>query len=500
MGSEGYELASLIDLDRVQRLCDSLSEAFDVPLAVLDPSGTILIATGWQDICTRYHREHPDTLQACLESDLRINQRLVEGLGQSEHYAYRCSNGLWDVAFPLIVAGEHVANVYTGQFFFDDDDVDRAAFADRARRLGFDESAYLEALDRVPVISQAHLQKTMGFLADFVNMLGEMGLKALQHERKHALLVESEERYRRLFDNSAEGLTVFRVEPGGDGEDGDLVVVDLNPTQARRTRTTREQLLGRRRSECDGSDERLRAYFDVVAGAVAAARPARCEVYLRGQGAYELLSAYPAAKDLWVLSATDVTELREAERALRRKEEGIRHAYEDVLDAVTGGKLILLTDEQLTDELGTPLGHQLAFGAPAELGAARRRIVRAAETCFPGRIRHTDLLSTVGEALDNALKHAGGGAYQVFARDDCLQVAISDDGPGIDFRTLPRATLVPGFSTAASLGMGFTIMLQLCARVLLTTRPGHTVVVLEFVPAPEPALEPAGGRPDAASA
>ena len=201
-----------------------------------------------------------------------------------------------------------------------------------------------------------------------------------------------------------------------------------------------------------------------------------------------------------MLSATDVTELREAERALRRKEEGIRHAYEDVLDAVTGGKLILLTDEQLADDLGTPLGHQLVFGAPSELASARRRLVRAAETCFPGRIRHTDLLSTVGEALDNALKHAGGGTYQAFARDDRLQVAISDDGPGIDFRTLPRATLVPGFSTAASLGMGFTIMLQLCARVLLTTRPGRTVVVLEFVPAPEPALESAGGSAGAAPA
>ena len=497
MGREGYELASLIDLDRVQRLCDGLSAAFDLTLAVLDLSGNVLIATGWQDICTRYHRENPETLQGCLESDLRINRRLVEGLDKSEHYAYRCSNGLWDVAFPLVVAGEHVANVYTGQFFFEDDDVDREAFAERARRLGFDEAAYLKALDRVPVISHVRLQKTIGFVADFVNMLGEMGLKALQHERKHALLDESEQRYRQLFDNAAEGLLVFRVEDGGQGEAGDLVLVDINPMQARRTRTSRERLIGRRLSERDGSDERLRAYFDVVKGAIDAGRPARCEVYLRGHGAYELLSAYPAANGLWVLSATDVTELREAERALRRQEEGIRQAYVDVLDAVTGGKLILLTDEQLADELGTPLGHQLVFGAPSELAKARRRLVRAAESCFPGRIRHTDLLSTVGEALDNALKHAGGGAYQAFARDDCLQVAVSDDGPGIDFRTLPRATLVPGFSTAASLGMGFTIMLQLCARVLLSTRPGHTVVVLEFEPDKQPALDLSGGGSEA---
>ena len=86
----------------------------------------------------------------------------------------------------------------------------------------------------------------------------------------------------------------------------------------------------------------------------------------------------------------------------------------------------------------------------------------------------------MSEALDNALKHAGSGTYQVFAKNGLLQVAISDDGPGIDFRTLPKATLVRGFSTAASLGMGFTIMLQLSERVLLATRPGHTQVVLEF--------------------
>ena len=492
MGVEGHELTDLIDLQRLQHLCDSLSQTLGVALAVLDRSGKVLIATGWQDICMRYHREHPETLQGCLESDLSINRRLLEGMDGSEHYAYRCSNGLWDVAFPLFVDGEHLANVYTGQFFFEDDEVDRAAFADRARRLGFDEDAYLEALDRVPVISRDRLRKTITFLSDFVSMIGELGLSALRHEQKHAELEESERRYRHLFDNATEGLIVFRAE-----EDAarltDLVVVDLNPIQSRRTRTSREQLVGRRLSGMDGSDERLRAYFDVVTGAVAARRAVQCEIYLRGQAAYELLSVYPIGRGTWVLSATDVTELREAERALRRQEEDIRHAYVDVLDAVTGGKLILLTEEQLADELGTPLGHQTVFGAAAELATARRRLVRAAETRFAGRIRHKDLLSTVGEALDNALKHAGGGAYQAFAREDCLQVAVSDDGPGIDFRMLPRATLVPGFSTAASLGMGFTIMLQLCERVLLTTRPGHTVVVLEFAPEPEPQLDGAGG-------
>ena len=304
---------------------------------------------------------------------------------------------------------------------------------------------------------------------------------------KHDELKESERRYRHLFDNATAGLIVFRIERDGDGTVHDLEIVDLNPTQAARTRASREQMIGVRMSGCTDEDERLAAYFDFVAGAIASGRPARREACVHAEDTYELLTAYPAGRDLWALSATDVTEVRRAEQALRQQEEDIRKAYVDVLDAVTGGKLILLTEATLAGELGQPLSDVVAIDSPAQLAEARRRVVDAAERRYPGEIRPTELLSPVCEALDNALKHAQRGTYQVFARNGCLQVAIVDEGPGIDFSTLPRATLVRGFSTAASLGMGFTIMLQLCERVLLCTRPGHTEVVLEVAAAHRPA-------------
>ncbi len=489
MRTARYALVSLVDLDRVQRMCDSLSAAFDVGLAVLDPAGAVLIASGWQDICTQFHRRHEETLRGCLESDLRINGRLLDGQGAPEPYAYRCANGLWDVAFPLIVAGEHVASIYTGQFFFEDDEVDPAAFAERARRLGFDEQAYLEALARVPVLSHERLEKLIAFLRDFVGMLGEMGLSALLREQKHEELEESETRYRHLFDNTTEGLTVFRIMRDAGGEMHDLMVVDLNPMQSARNHAAREQMIGRRMSGCDERDERLRAYFDLVAGAIVFGQSARSELRVQAEDAYELLAAYPAGRDLWALSAIDVTEVRRAEQALRRQEEDIRRAYVDVLDAVTGGKLILLAEETVAGELGRPLSDVMSISSPAQLAEARRSVVDAAELRYPGQIPHSDLLSPVSEALDNALKHAQGGTFQVFDKDGCIQVAVTDAGPGIDFRTLPRATLVSGFSTAASLGMGFTIMLHLCERVLLCTRPGHTEVVLEVTAAPGTAAQ-----------
>ncbi len=75
MGSTNHELATLIDLERVQRLCDSLSAALDIALAVLDPDGIVPVATGWQDICTCFHREDPETLRGSAPPEKRWTTR-----------------------------------------------------------------------------------------------------------------------------------------------------------------------------------------------------------------------------------------------------------------------------------------------------------------------------------------------------------------------------------------------------------------------------------------
>jgi anti-sigma regulatory factor (Ser/Thr protein kinase) len=297
-------------------------------------------------------------------------------------------------------------------------------------------------------------------------------------------LEASQERYTRLFENAVEGLTVFKVVRDRDGELTDLELVDINPTQLERTGLGREDTVGRRLSRPNGLDERTRSYLEVVASAAGTGALARSELHVESDDAYELLEAYPVGRDRWALSALDISGVRHAEQALRRQEEGIRRAYVDVLDAVTGGKLILLTDEELAGQLGVPLTEAEQVTAPRELSEARGVIARTAAEHFPDWAPEVDLRTPVGEALVNALRHAGGGRYQLFARDDRLQVLVRDDGPGIDFRMLPRATLQRGFSTASSLGMGFTIMLQVCERVLLSTRPGRTSVVLEYAPQP----------------
>lgn len=177
--------------------------------------------------------------------------------------------------------------------------------------------------------------------------------------------------------------------------------------------------------------------------------------------------------------STDITELEKAQEELKRKDLSIRRVYADVFGAVTGNRLVLLTLEEIEGTLGKPLTRRRTITKYEELAPARAHIARAVRRSMPQITRFNEFIVGVSEALTNAVKHTGGATYRAWSRDGTLQVTISDEGPGIDFKTLPSATLETGFSTKGSLGVGFTLMLELSNRVLLSTQPGKTLLVLE---------------------
>lgn len=288
-----------------------------------------------------------------------------------------------------------------------------------------------------------------------------------------------QERYHRMFENATQGLVLFRVERDGQGRMSDLVIEDVNPAQLELWHAAHVDVVGKRSATRGDLPAEAETYYERAWEAVTTGSRARFEFHFEPTDCYYQVSIYPIEESLWAAGALDMTDARRAQKALVEQQESIRQAYVDVLDAVTGGKLVLLTDEELEESLGTPLMDARTLASPSELGDARRAISAAVETRFPDISRSPELLNPVGEALNNALKYAGSGKYRVYATNGTVQVAVTDDGPGIDFRTLPKATLVTGFSTVATLGAGFTIMLLLSERVLLSTRSGRTSVVLE---------------------
>ena len=152
------KLSELIPVHELQALCDSFTTLTGAVTAVLDLEGNILVATGWQDVCTKFHRVNGKTALRCQESDTALAGQLKNG---ERYNVYKCKNGLVDVAVPLIIGGEHLGNFFTGQFFFEQPDI--TYFIHQANEFGFDRDDYLNALAKAPIFSEEKVRAMMEF-------------------------------------------------------------------------------------------------------------------------------------------------------------------------------------------------------------------------------------------------------------------------------------------------------------------------------------------------
>lgn len=169
--SQDVSLTDVLDIAAFQNLTDSSSRLTGIATAILDINGKILVASGWQQICTEFHRKNPCTAQRCLESDTALANQLAQG---KKYNVYQCKNGLVDVAAPIILDNRHVGNIFAGQFFFAPPDID--FFLRQAEQFGFAREDYLRMLSQVPVIAKKKMRQIMNFLTDLTTILGNSAI------------------------------------------------------------------------------------------------------------------------------------------------------------------------------------------------------------------------------------------------------------------------------------------------------------------------------------
>lgn len=170
-----YKLIEIIDVIEFQNLFDSFYLATGIPTAIVDLEGSIVTASGWEEICTKFHRVHPVACGRCIESDVQLATQLQKG---DQYNIYRCKNGLIDIAVPIIIEDTHIGNLFTGQLLFEEPD--EAFFINQAKTFNFDEQAYLEALRKVKVYQEEQIKQTLDFLTKLSAMIANLGIAKKQ--------------------------------------------------------------------------------------------------------------------------------------------------------------------------------------------------------------------------------------------------------------------------------------------------------------------------------
>ncbi len=181
-------LVELVDLTELQKLFTAFCESVGIAAAIIDLEGTVLVSANWQRACTAFHRANSESCQLCIESDTELALQLQAG---QDFTMYTCKNGMTDAASPIIVDGQHLANVFIGQFHLGPPDLD--FFRQQARLFGYDEADYLQAVSAAPVVDEKRMPVILGFLSGFARMIGTMSLARYRADAAQAKLQEQAE-------------------------------------------------------------------------------------------------------------------------------------------------------------------------------------------------------------------------------------------------------------------------------------------------------------------
>jgi|GEM_PF-3472638 len=214
----GYTFDQLIDVAQIQRLLSLFYKAENIFSGIISPDGKIIAAAGWQDICTKFHRVHTISAQRCV-----LNDGIFKSLAgkYNKYYEIKCANGLYDIAIPILIGNSHVATLLIGQFFYEDEGIDKQFFLRQAQEFGFDQVTYMEALEKVPVVNRGKIKAVVVYLNSFVNFLSMLAQKNLNlinevNERKRAedALREKEQRLELALHGANLGMWDWKIDTG----------------------------------------------------------------------------------------------------------------------------------------------------------------------------------------------------------------------------------------------------------------------------------------------
>lgn len=171
--------ADIFDLDEIQRMQDLFSDATGVASIITHPNGDpITKPSNFCTLCKDIIRKTEKGRSSCFLSDSAISGQNLIGPTLN-----RCfSVGLWDAGASINIGNKHIANWLIGQVR--NEKVDEEFLAKYADEIGVDKDEFINAFNKVPIMSADRFKKVAEMLFVYANDLSDKIYKNLQQQKQ----------------------------------------------------------------------------------------------------------------------------------------------------------------------------------------------------------------------------------------------------------------------------------------------------------------------------
>jgi len=183
---ENLKLTDVIDINYLQSLQDAFADATNMASISIDLNGNVTKPSNFHDFCMKYTRNCSEGLRRCLECDRRGGE---ESQATGRPAVYSCHAGLTDFAVPIVVNGKHLGSIIGGQVLTHEPDEEY--FRKVALELGINPEDYVDAVRKIPVLSEKQVRSAANLLGLIANKVGEQTNNNLLLEQDNRVIREN---------------------------------------------------------------------------------------------------------------------------------------------------------------------------------------------------------------------------------------------------------------------------------------------------------------------
>lgn len=180
MAEKEVTLLDVIDRAQLQSLQDAFAKATGMAALATDKSGPVTQLSCPTDFCMNYTRKSSVGCERCNLCDLKGGEQASR---TGKPAVYYCHGGLVDFASPIIVNGKQIGSLIGGQVLTEEPDLDK--FRAIAKEIDVDPDEYVEAVKKVPIVSEEKVNNAAELLYKMAQALSQVGYEKYRITEEH---------------------------------------------------------------------------------------------------------------------------------------------------------------------------------------------------------------------------------------------------------------------------------------------------------------------------